>query len=39
MITPEILEEVSQAARQSEWTSPSKFARFLHPITDEFQLH
>jgi hypothetical protein len=34
VITPEILEEVSQAARHSEWTSLSKYRRFLHPITD-----
>ena len=34
VITPEVLEEVSQAARQSDWTSLSKYARFLHPITD-----
>ena len=34
VITPEILEDVSQAARRSEWASLSKHARFLHPITD-----
>jgi hypothetical protein len=34
LITPELLEQVSQAARQSDWTSLSKIARFLHPITD-----
>lgn len=34
VITPEILEEVSQAARRSERSSLSKYARFLHPITD-----
>jgi hypothetical protein len=34
VITPDLLEEVSRAARQSGSTSLAKYARFLHPIAD-----
>jgi hypothetical protein len=34
LLTPDVLDDVSRAARSGDWTMLSKYARFLHPITD-----
>lgn len=34
LITPDVQNDVSRAARSSDWNVLSKYARFLHPITD-----
>jgi hypothetical protein len=34
LITPDVRNDVSRAARSTDWNVLSKYARFLHPITD-----
>jgi hypothetical protein len=34
LLTPELLDDAIRAARASDWTTFSKYARFLHPISD-----